>query len=190
MIEEEPEVAKMTTPRWASTSDRYVMPGAGDAWANEAASRGRTGTQQLVAVETVTPDRGIRAALDLAEGDHAVVRRRLILEDDQPIELADSYYPGWLAEGTALAETRKIRGGAVGLLAQLGHAPTAVREHVTAERPTEADRDALHVDKDEPLLVMHRISRDAGGKAVEYVATRTVARRSPGFTYEMQVPTE
>ncbi|MEV4625476.1 UTRA domain-containing protein [Micromonospora sp. NPDC049523] len=177
----------MSTPRWTSTSDPYVTPGTGDAWANEAAARGRAGTQQLLGIETLTPEAPIRTALNLGEEGRAVVRRRLILEDDQPVELADSYYPFWLAGGTPLAENRKIRDGAIGVLAQLGHAAAVVTEHITARQPTEAERRLLGVDADEPLLVMRRLSRNTDGTPVEYVVTHTVSRLSPGFTYQMQV---
>ncbi|MGW4461733.1 UTRA domain-containing protein [Micromonospora sp. NPDC004704] len=176
-----------TPPRWTSTSDPYVTPGAGDAWANEAAARGRTGTQQLLGVETLTPEAPIRTALNLGEEDQAVVRRRLIQEDDQPVELADSYYPFWLASGTRLAENWKIRGGAIAVLAQLGHTAATVTENITARQPTEAERTLLGVDADEPLIVMRRLSRNTDGTPVEYVVTRTVSRLSPGFTYQMQV---
>ncbi|MFK3981909.1 UTRA domain-containing protein [Micromonospora sp. NPDC050397] len=177
----------MSTPRWTSTSDPYVIPGVGDAWATEAAARGRTGTQQLLGVETLVPDLAVRAALDLGEDDQAVVRRRLILEDDQPVELADSYYPVWLAGGTPLAENRKIRGGAVAVLAELGHSSATVTENITARQPTEAERTALGISDHEPLLVMKRLCRNGSGTPVEYVITHTVARLSPGFTYQMQL---
>lgn len=176
----------MTTPRWTSTSDRYIAPGHGDAWANDAASRGRVGTQKLLAVETLTPDRRIRAALNLGDDDQVVVRRRLILEDGQPIELADSYYPAQLATGTPLAQGRKIRGGAIAVLAQLGHTPTVSTDHITADQPTDVDRQVLRVNEHEPMLVLHRLSRDANGTPVEYVITRAVARLSAGYTYQTQ----
>lgn len=51
-----------------------------------------------------------------------------MLLDDQPVQLADSWYPLAVAGGTGLAEPRKIRGGAVALLAELGYTPGTVRE--------------------------------------------------------------
>lgn len=180
----------MGTPRWSSTSDPYVTPGVGDAWANEAAARGRTGSQKLLGVEKLVPDLAVRTALDLGEQGQAVVRRRLILEDDQPVELAYSYYPAWLAGGTPLAENRKIRGGAIALLAQLGHTPATVSENVTARQPTETEQTALGIGDHEPLLIMRRLSRNSEGTPVEYVVTHTVARLSPGFTYQTQVSVE
>ena len=176
----------MTTPRWTNTSDRYVTPGHGDAWANEAAARGRVGTQQLLAVETVRPDRHIRVALDLGDNDQVVVRRRLILEDGRPVERADSYYPAQLTAGTPLAESGKIRGGAIAVLAKLGHTPAASTDHITADKPTEADYELLQVDRQEPILVLYRLRRDANGTPVEYMITRAVARLSAGYTYQTQ----
>jgi DNA-binding GntR family transcriptional regulator len=172
----------------SSTSDLYITAKQGDAWAADAASRGRAGTQQLLGVEVVEPDGQIRTALHLGADGRAVVRRRLIVEDDAPVELADSYYPEKLAAGTALAEAKKIRGGAMKILADLGHAPRHVREHVTARHPTPEEATTLGVAESEPLLVLTRLSQDATGQPVEYAIMLTVARRSPGLVYQTQVP--
>jgi GntR family transcriptional regulator len=177
----------MTDQGWTSSSDPYLAQ-QDDAWSAEAAGRGRVGTQQLLGVETVDADTQVRRALGLADTERAVVRRRLVLEDDHPVELADSYYPESMAAGTPLAENRKIKGGAVRVLADLGLTPLQVSEHVTARRPTDQEQELLDIAADEPLLVLTRISRAATGQPVEYAMMRTVASRSTGHTYQMQVP--
>src|SRR5437867_3785016 len=98
-----------------STSAPYVASGsarAGDAWATEAAAAGRRGTQTIAWAREVPAAAHVATALDLPEGSPVVTRRRVVLLDDQPVELADSYYPPSIAAGTALAEPTKIRGGA------------------------------------------------------------------------------
>ncbi|MFV2095285.1 GntR family transcriptional regulator [Micromonospora sp. LOL_014] len=138
-------------------------------------------------VETVDADAQVGRAFGLADTGRAVVRRRLILEDDRPVELADSYYPESVAAGTPLADNRKIKGGAVRVLTNLGLAPHQVSEHVTARRPTDHEQELLDIPADEPLLVLTRISRAATGQPVEYAVMRTVTSRSTGHTYQMQV---
>lgn len=178
----------MTDQGWTSSSDPYLVAQQHDAWSAEAAGRGRVGTQQLLGVETVDADTQVRRALGLAASGRAVVRRRLILEADRPVELADSYYAESMAAGTPLAENRKIKGGAVRVLADLGLTPRQVSEHVTARRPTDHEQELLDIPADEPLLVLTRISRAATGQPVEYAAMRTATSRFTGHTYHMQVP--
>jgi len=178
----------MTDQGWTSSSDPYLVAQQHDAWSAEAAGRGRVGTQQLLGVETVDTDTQVRRALGLAAGERAIVRRRLILEDDRPVELADSFYPEPIAAGTPLADNHKIKGGAVRVLTDLNLAPHQVTEHVTARRPTDHEQELLDIPADEPLLVLTRISRATTGQPVEYAVMRTVTSRSTGHTYQMQVP--
>jgi DNA-binding GntR family transcriptional regulator len=95
--------------------------------------------------------------LGVPSGELVVLRRRLMLLDEQPVEITDSYYPHWLAAGTALAEPRKIRGGAVTLLAELGHSPQRVREDVEARTASAEERDLLALGGESPVLVLYRL---------------------------------
>ena len=49
--------------------------------------------------------------MGLPENGTAIVRQQLLSHDGDPVELVSSYYPPDLAQGTALTEARKIRGG-------------------------------------------------------------------------------
>ena len=169
-----------------STSARYIHPQPGDAWAADAAAQGKTGTQRLLAVETIPAPLGVQRALQLGEGEDVVVRRRLILADDKPVELADSYYPASIAAGTKLAEAKKIKGGAIAVLAERGVAPADFVEVVSA-RPAEPDEaEALEVAAAEPLLVLARISRPVDGPPVEYAVNRMLASEAAPLVYRMR----
>lgn len=176
----------MTGPQRTSTSNAYITPQQGDAWSNESAARNRRGTQKLLYVGTVDVEPHIKQALDLTDSERAVVRRRLLLEDERPVEIADSYYPEHIAGSTALTEHRKIKGGAVRILADLGHAPAHVTDHLNARLPDSFEQSTLQIGEHEPLLVLTRISRDASGRPVEYAIMRAVASRSEGQTYQLQ----
>ncbi|MEU3463672.1 UTRA domain-containing protein [Streptomyces sp. NPDC006733] len=150
----------MTGEEWESDSTRYLRPrgeGRADAWAEEAAENNRRGGQRLLAAGLVVPPPEVARALRLPEGEQAVVRRRLILLDGLPVELADSYYPARIAAGTGLAEPRKVPGGAVTLLAGLGHVAAHVEEAVTARMPTGEEREALQLGEHEPVIVLSRL---------------------------------
>lgn len=105
--------------------------------------------------------------------------------DDQPVELTDSYYPAAIALGTRLADTRKIPGGAVTLLAQLGHAIREVVEKVTVDIPPPDARQALTLPEGEPVLVLTRTSYTASRRPIE-VSAMTMPRGSH-LIYRTQV---
>lgn len=141
---------------WTSVSMPYVSGHRGDAWGAEAAGHGGTGTQKLVSVDEVVAPATVADMLGLSPGEPVVVRRRLMLFNDHPVELADSYYPVTIARGTRLAEPRKIPGGAVAFLADLGHPPRRVREDVSARLATPHERTALELDDPSCVLLLAR----------------------------------
>jgi DNA-binding GntR family transcriptional regulator len=170
----------------ASSSDRYTQSQDDDAWAADAASQHKTGTQRLLAVETGPPTPDVRDALRLPPDEDVVVRRRLILADEQPVEIAASYYPAHLAAGTPLAENKKIRGGAVRVLAESGHPLDESIERVTAVLPTDEEAAILEVGQHEPLIVIRRVSAPIGGSPVEYAVNRMVASRVEPLEYRLR----
>jgi GntR family transcriptional regulator len=141
---------------WTSVSMPYVSRQHGDAWGAEAAERGGTGTQKLFDVDEVTASALVADMLGVEPGEPVVVRRRLMLFDDHPVELVDSYYPAALARGTRLAESRKIPGGAVTFLADLGYPARRVREDVSARLATPEERSALQLEAPSCVLLLAR----------------------------------
>lgn len=148
------------TTEWISVSTPYLTPradGTPEPWAEEAREHGQVGSQRLLSVSEVSPPRHVAEALSVPKGEVVVMRRRLMLVDEQPVEITDSYYPLWLAGGTALAEQRKIRGGAVTLLTQLGHQPRLIREEVEARSVGPEERRLLALEGESPVLVLYRL---------------------------------
>ncbi|MEH1012179.1 UTRA domain-containing protein [Micromonospora sp. CPCC 206060] len=170
----------MGHPDWVSVSMPYVQPradGEPESWSAEASRHGGVGTQRLLDVAEVVPPAEVAEALRVEDGATVVVRRRLMLLDDHPVELTDSYYPAAIARGTGLAERRKIRGGAVGLLAELGHRARHVREDVCARRPTEEERAALALPAGDWVLELTRLLRTEAGLPIEFSVMTMVAER-------------
>ncbi|MET9759479.1 UTRA domain-containing protein [Streptomyces sp. NPDC006372] len=160
----------MSASRWISTSMPYLTPreqGQGDAWSADAASQGRRGSQRIVQAGEVPAPTEVARLFGVPEGEPVIVRRRLILLDDEPNELTDTYYPVDIARGTALAGTAKIRGGAVTLLAELGHVGVLVREDVTAGLPEEEEREALRLAPAEPVLRLTRLTFDRDDRPIQ-----------------------
>ncbi|MET9343462.1 UTRA domain-containing protein [Nonomuraea sp. NPDC003804] len=175
--------------RWTSVSAPYIRPrasGERDAWSEEASQHGHVGSNQLREVAEVVPPPGVAEALRLGPNETAVVRRRLVLLDDQPTELTDSYYPSALALGTALAEQRKIPGGAVTLLAKLGYETHKVEERVQARPSTEEEQETLRIAPEEWVFVLTRTTRAIDGSPFE-VAVMTMIATGRELQYEMTV---
>jgi GntR family transcriptional regulator len=155
---------------WVSASAPYIKPRPkmdGDAWAVEAAAQGSVGRQTLTAAGEERAPSSIAGYLGLAAGEAVIARHRTIYADDTPVELASTYYPLAIASGTALAEPRKIKGGAVTLLAELGYATARVREDITARMPTTEEQAALDAPADEPVLILTRLSLDENGRPLQ-----------------------
>lgn len=177
----------MTDGRWTGSSTPYFHPHQRDAWQEEAARRGSSGEQRILQADVIAAPEEISVALRLPTGARVVCRRRLMLLDGRPVELASSYWPADVAEGTALAEPQKIRGGAVSLLATLGFTPASVDERVSARPPTAEERRALAMhDEHEWVLALTRVITNEGGRP--YEATAMVMPGSIGqLNYSMKV---
>lgn len=150
-----------------SDSIAYVAPrshGQTDAWTEEAQQRGG---QRLAEVTEVDPPEAVANALGLAAGEKSVVRRRIILLDGAPIELADSYYPPSIARGTGLAEKRKIKGGAPTLLAELGYRARHVSEDLNFREADEVEREALALPDGANVLTLLRTTSAEDGSPFE-----------------------
>ncbi|MFJ3497825.1 UTRA domain-containing protein [Streptomyces sp. NPDC086091] len=164
---------------WIGDTQPYLAPrqeGERDAWSSEAAARGRRGTQRLLAVEEVAPPIAVRDFFGMGPEEKAVVRRRLILLDGEPIELADSYYPARVARGTQLAQVGKIRGGAVTLLATMGFtAEDSPLEDVAAEIASSSECESLSLPPGSPVLILTRFTRSTTGEPME-VSVMTMTR--------------
>ncbi|MEZ0074451.1 GntR family transcriptional regulator [Planotetraspora sp. GP83] len=175
--------------KWVGSSASYVSPraaGQTDAWTEELAVNGRQGSQLLREVAEVVPPLLVAGALRLPEGETAVVRRRVMLVDERPVELTDSYYPLSVAAGTGLAAARKIPGGAPTLLAQLGHVPSEVIEDLTVRPATAAEAEALGLEEGAPVILLVRLVRSADGVPFE-VSVMTMVPEGRHFRYSLKV---
>ncbi|MGR6924144.1 GntR family transcriptional regulator [[Actinomadura] parvosata] len=173
---------------WSNTSAPYIRPrrdGEPDAWTEEAAQGGHVGTNELREAGEIPAPPDIARDLNLEDEQQVVVRRRIVLLDGTPIELADSYYPVSIAGGTPLAHPGKIRGGAVKLLAELGYRAHKVEETVSARPATAEERNLLKLDATDWVLVLRRVTRDRAGTPYEStVMTMVASGRELRYEYE------
>lgn len=177
----------MAEARWTGSSAPYLESGQGDVWGKEAAAQGRSGTQQILSAGEVPAPQEVATRLHIEPGAPVVARQRLIQMDGQPIELANSYWPPGIASGTALAETGKVRGGAVSLLASLGYEPGAVAEEVGTRPPTKEEAQVLQLaDNREWVLTLTRAITTPDGRPYE-VSVMVSPGRIGRLHYSMKV---
>jgi GntR family transcriptional regulator len=133
--------------------------------------QGQTPEQRLLEVAWVAAPREVALRLDMDEESLVVVRRRLFVVNGEPVALCDSYYPGDVADGTALAEPERIHGGAYGLIEDpsgpIGRKLKRSIDDLVCRMPTPEEVEALELAPGVPVVRILRTVFDTHGKAVE-----------------------
>jgi GntR family transcriptional regulator len=122
---------------------------------------------QLLDVAEIEPPVDVAAALNLPNHGRAVLRHRLLLHDEEPVELSWSYYPVELAVGTPLAGRGKIRGGAPQVLADLGYPQREFTDRLSVREPTTGELEALDLPADVPVIRQFRVIYSDDKRPVE-----------------------
>ncbi|MFJ5804017.1 GntR family transcriptional regulator [Streptomyces decoyicus] len=156
-------------------------------WISEAEKRSQRGSSKLLKVGVVPPPHEVAKALGLDEGGQALLRKQVLFLDEEPAELTRSYYPLELAEGTAMMEQRKIRGGSPTLLTELGYPPRHLVDEVSSEIPTEDEALALELPKDMPVLLTFRTVYSDHERPIE-VSLLAKAAHKYRMRYRLRTP--
>ena len=119
-------------------------------------------------VERVTPPAEVARALGLPEGEpNVIVRRRKMYANDVPVQIAPSYIPAALAEGTPLAEVDSGPGGIISRFAELGQRQVRITESVRARPATAEEQEFLRLEEDQPVIEIWHTGWTAEGRPVE-----------------------
>lgn len=152
--------------------------------------QGQCPAQRLLEVSTIGAPPEVAMHLGVEENTPVVVRRRLFLVEDQPVALCDSYYPADLAVGTAIAEPRLIRGGALAVIEDPAGPirRTAARsvDELTSRIPTRAEIDQLRLSPGVPVVRVLRTIYDTQGAPLEVQDSVAAADRHK-FRYEVDM---
>jgi GntR family transcriptional regulator len=159
-----------TIPRYATT--RYAREnresqGARGAFDTEISRLGFEPRSDLVQVGPVRPPADVTAALALADADDALIRKRHMYAGDTPVQLATSYVPWSIAEGTQLEQTDTGPGGTYSRLAELGHAPARFTETIALRPPTSEEADFLRLSDEQHVLAVFHIAWTSEDRPVE-----------------------
>ena len=117
-------------------------------------------------VDVAIVDAPPRVADTLGTG-RVLMRKRRMYADDIPVQLAPSYIPAIIAEGTALTERDTGPGGMLSRLADLGYAEVRFTESVRTRRATDEERDFLRLDQDAPVMEIWHVGWTCDDRPVE-----------------------
>lgn len=126
-----------------------------------------TPRSDLVQVGQVDAPAEAAELLGIDTGAPVAIRRRQMYANDVPVQLAVSYIPWDIAEGTAIVEQDTGPGGLYSRLADAGHAPVEFEESIVIRTPSEDEADFLAMDAEQRVYVISRTAYDADERAVE-----------------------
>jgi GntR family transcriptional regulator len=145
---------------------------------------GRRPAVEVLAVEAYAPPAEVAERLGLAEDAKVLRRFRRYLDGGLPLEIATSYIPWSIAEGTPMVETNPGPGGIYARIEEQGRRLGRFTEDVTARMPTVEEAHALQLPAGTPVLHLVRTAYDTDGTAVEVCDTVMAADRHV-LSYEL-----
>ncbi|MEO3750144.1 GntR family transcriptional regulator [Streptomyces sp. B6B3] len=136
---------------------RSARPSATAPLEAEAQAQGFVRGQQLLEVATVPAPESIAQRLGIEPGTQVLVRRHLLTLDEEPAQLADSYFHVAQVEGSRIARNEKIPGGVHAELASvLGTPLTHASEELIARMPTPGEAIELRLPRGTPVVELLR----------------------------------
>lgn len=145
---------------------------------------------QTQEVNLVPADERTAAALGVTPGELVYERARVMTRDGQPTHTMTSYYRREDVEGTPIVDPRPGiagRGGSFAVLTERGLPPDEITEDLFARMPTADEIALLGLPPGEPVVELHRVTRTAEGRVVEYARGVHAASRFV-WSYTFKIP--
>lgn len=136
------------------------------AFLRDAMAAGREASAEVEVARGVAPPE-VAERLHLSQGDQVLIRRRRMLADGQPVQLATSYLPLQLVEGTQIEQADTGTGGTYARLEELGHRLGRFQEDLSARMPLPDEARALRLGAGVPVIRVVRTAFDEQGAPVE-----------------------
>jgi GntR family transcriptional regulator len=163
-VTELPPIHRNASERYSKAArERAGGRGAFDA---EVTAAGLTPRAETTIRHVTADDPGVPAAVTEHLSGALLVRARKMYANDIPVQLADSYIPAGIAEGTVLQEVDSGVGGMVSRQADLGFPQTQAREVLKVRPPTPEEREFLRMTEDQRVVDLVRIAY-SGDRVVE-----------------------
>ncbi|MEV8606331.1 GntR family transcriptional regulator [Streptomyces griseoviridis] len=140
-----------------------------DGRGSEALARDETqASDRLVEVGQVPVPAWVASVPGLPKRAEVLVRRFLVVEDGEPVELVSSYFPASLVDGTELRSTEPLSGGTrAHLEARKKVRFDHVTEWVSARLPEPGEAELLELPDGVPVLCVLVVASDAVGQALQ-----------------------
>jgi GntR family transcriptional regulator len=136
------------------------------AFLSDAMAAGREASAEVEVARGVAPPE-VAERLHLSQGDQVLIRRRRMLADGQPVQLATSYLPLQLVEGTQIEQADTGTGGTYARLEELGHRLGRFQEDLSARMPLPDEARALRLGAGVPVIRVVRTAFDEQGAPVK-----------------------
>lgn len=136
-----------------------------DAWSTGVREQGREPYEDIE-VAIVRPPTRVAERLRLRTDEPVVVRRRLRYVDDEPMLLADSYYPERLVQGTEIVRPGDALPGVYAVLDELKRGWVRSRDEISARMPTREETVKLALAAGTPVAEHVRTSWSANNRPV------------------------
>jgi len=143
----------------------------------ELEEEGRRPEVEVLEITPAPAPAEIARLLQVPEGSQVLVRRRRYLADGQPMELATSYLPWELVQGTKITEPNTGPGGIYARLEEMGHQLKRFTEDVRARMPLPEEARALQLPPGVPVFLLVRVAYDLEDTPVEVCDTVMAADR-------------
>jgi GntR family transcriptional regulator len=151
----------------------------------EAQEQGLKAEQDFLGSEVVQPPVEVSDRLGLGPSDQTLVRRHLLSIDGKPVQIADSYFPLSIAQGTAIERAEKIeRGVHAELELVLGYKLDHFTEELTFRMPTPDEARRLALSPGIPVVRLLRTLYDDSDQPLE-VSDFLLAGDSHVLVYEV-----
>jgi GntR family transcriptional regulator len=151
----------------------------------EALEQGLKAEQEFLGSEVVQPPEEVSDRLGLLPSDQTLVRRHLLSLDGKPVQIADSYFPLSIAQGTPIERPEKIeRGVHAELELGLGYKLDHFTEELTFRMPTPGEARRLTLSPGIPVVRLLRTLYDDSGQPLE-VSDFLLAGDSHVLVYEV-----
>lgn len=176
-LRDEGYVIARSTTGWIVRGQRSVVRSTRNRLSSEERSIGRGAFATDCHAAGIEPDvsnevriepapESVSSALDIETGQLVCVRDRVMRGDGEVLQLATSYLPRDLTEGTAIEQENTGPGGLYARLEEAGHQLTRYTERVAIGRASEHEAREMSLSPGEPV---YRVRRTAwsGERAVE-----------------------
>ncbi len=115
----------------------------------------------------VALERATEEVAGVLESVEVWVRRRRYSVDARPVQLATSYFPAHLVQGSAITLADTGPGGVYARLGDLGLPPVHFTEEVRARMPGPRESGLLDLPGGTPVIVISRTAYTSGGLPIE-----------------------